>query len=315
MEEGVRGLVGEKEFGVRDAAAIGDVGQAGEGGLFGSGADDVEEDIGAILEGQSGGVEGGEVATRGTNGEEAERGGGADGGGRCERGAEERGVDAVGDDVEAIWRDALGEEPVLLNGAHEDDGVESAEAAGAADDFGQLMVGLVEGADPADAGRFGEEIEEGEVAVTPEVVDDALEAGFDAAADEAVDCEAATNAPAGEGGAAEESGEEEGGGGGGIGTGGGEALTGEVIGDDVVAGTGGEEGILGPGEEGGGGGWAAGDGRWGSDGSLFSVLCSLFSVLCSLFSVLCSLFSVRGLVLGDWQKNGGQWRVARRGAE
>ena len=71
VEKGVRGLVGEEEFVVRDAAAIGDVGKAVEGGLFGSGADDVEEDIGAILEGQSGGVESGEVATSGANGEQA----------------------------------------------------------------------------------------------------------------------------------------------------------------------------------------------------------------------------------------------------
>jgi hypothetical protein len=71
VEEGVRGLVGEEEFGVRDAAAIGDAGKAVEGWLFGSGADDVEEDIRAILEGQSGGVEGGEVAPGGANGEQA----------------------------------------------------------------------------------------------------------------------------------------------------------------------------------------------------------------------------------------------------
>jgi len=51
VEESVGGLVGEEEFGVRDAAAIGDVGEVGEGGLLRSGADDVEEHIGAILEG------------------------------------------------------------------------------------------------------------------------------------------------------------------------------------------------------------------------------------------------------------------------
>jgi hypothetical protein len=141
----------------------------------------------------------------------------------------------MGDDVEAIGGDALGEEPVPLDGTHEDDGVESAEAARAADDFGQLVGRLVEGADPVDAGRFGEEIKEGEVAVTPKVVDDALETRFDAMANEAVDCEAATDTPAREGEAAEEPGEEEGGGGGGVASGGGEALAGEVIGDDVVA--------------------------------------------------------------------------------
>jgi hypothetical protein len=97
------------------------------------------------------------------------------------------------------------------------------------------MGGLVEGADPVDAGRFGEEIEEGEVAITPEVVEDALETRFDATANEAVNGETATDAPAGEGEAAEESGEEEGGWGGGVGAGCGESLAGEVIGDDVVA--------------------------------------------------------------------------------
>jgi hypothetical protein len=56
--------------------------------------------------------------------------------------------------------------------AHEDDGIETGEAAGAAEDFGQLVGGLVEGADPVDAAGFGEEIEEGEVAVTPEVVEE-----------------------------------------------------------------------------------------------------------------------------------------------
>ena len=126
------------------------------------------------------------------------------------RGAEIGGVDAMGDDVEALGRDALGEEPIPLDGAHEDDGIETGEAAGAAEDFGQLVGGLVEGADPVDAAGFGEEIEEGEVAVTPEVVEDALETGFDATANEAVNGETAADAPAGEGKAAEEAGEEEG---------------------------------------------------------------------------------------------------------
>jgi hypothetical protein len=58
-------------------------------------------------------------------------------------GAEIGGVDAMRDDVEAFGGDALGEEPVPLDSAHEDDGVETGEAAGAADDFGQLVGGLV----------------------------------------------------------------------------------------------------------------------------------------------------------------------------
>ncbi len=116
----------------------------------------------------------------------------------------------MGDDVEALGRDALGEEPIPLDGAHEDDGIETGEAAGAADDFGQLVGGLVEGAYPVDAAVFGEEIEEGEVAVTPEVVEDALETRFDATANEAVNGETAADAPAGEGKAAEEADEEEG---------------------------------------------------------------------------------------------------------
>ena len=126
------------------------------------------------------------------------------------RGAEIGGVDAMRDDVEALGRDALGEEPIPLDGAHEDDGIETGEAAGAADDFGQLVGGLVEGADPVDAAGFRKEIEEGEVAITPEVVEDALETRFDATANEAVNGETAADAPAGEGKAAEEAGEEEG---------------------------------------------------------------------------------------------------------
>ena len=97
-------------------------------------------------------------------------------------------------------------------------------------------------------------------------------------ADLAVEVEAASDTPTGESEAAEEAGAEARESAGGIESREDEVFRMQVGLDAVVARMFGEYFILGPGEEGWGVGCAVGDGRWGRDGSQFSVLCSLFSV-------------------------------------